>query len=118
MTDWQQHYLDTLGNVPAPIASMFDADEAWGEAYTLLRKAVYEERPDGLPTAMKELLYVVLDVALDNLHGAENHLAAAYAAGLTDDQLKEALMITFAMCGIGSWGKTGSHLWTGRRPRA
>lgn len=112
--DWQDHYLETLGNVPAPIAAMFDADEEFGGAYTGLRKAIYAERPGGLPVEIKELLFVALDVALDNLPGAENHLRAAREAGLGDAALKEALMIVFVMCGIGSWGKTGSRLWTGR----
>jgi alkylhydroperoxidase/carboxymuconolactone decarboxylase family protein YurZ len=113
-SDWQSHYLETLGNIPAPIAAMFDADEDFGAAYTGLRESIYAERTEGLDVATKELLFVVLDVALDNLPGAQNHLNAAVDAGLTDDALKEALMIVFAMCGIGAWGKTGSHLWTGR----
>jgi alkylhydroperoxidase/carboxymuconolactone decarboxylase family protein YurZ len=114
MSDWREQYLETLGKVPPVVASMYEADVEFGNAYSTTRKALYVEREGGLDLAMKELVFVVLDVMLENVRGATLHLEAAYAAGLTDEQLKETLMIIFAMCGVHTWGVTGNQVWEAR----
>lgn len=105
------HYMDTLGNVPPAIATMFDMDEEFGEHYTDIRELIYTERPDGLSLAMKEMILVLLDITVDNKGGAINHLRAAQRAGLTKTQMKELLIECFLVLGVSAWGKVGFHLW-------
>jgi alkylhydroperoxidase/carboxymuconolactone decarboxylase family protein YurZ len=105
------HYQDTLGNIPPAIQTMSDLDGDFFAAYTDIRKLIYQERPEGLSTAIKELLLVVLDITVDQGPGAVNHLAAAKRAGLTRTQLHEALMEVFMVLGVSAWGKVGRTLW-------
>jgi alkylhydroperoxidase/carboxymuconolactone decarboxylase family protein YurZ len=112
--DRERHYMETLGNIPAPIAAMFDMDDGFGDAYSDLRELIYTERSDGLSTAMKELLMVTFDIVANNLDGALNHLAAARRAGLTDTQLREALLEVFLIFGVSSWGRVGHKVWEAR----
>jgi alkylhydroperoxidase/carboxymuconolactone decarboxylase family protein YurZ len=105
------HYQETLGNIPPAIRAMSELDDGFFDAYTEIRKLIYQDREDGLPLAIKELLLVVLDIAVDQGKGAANHLAAAKRAGLTKTQLKEALMEVFMVLGVSAWGKAGYPLW-------
>ncbi len=106
-----EHYMETLGNVPPAIRSMSELDDRFFAAYTEIRQLIYEEREDGLPTSIKELLLVVLDITVSQGTGAANHLAAAKRAGLTRTQLQEALMAVFMVLGVSAWGKVGHSLW-------
>ncbi len=105
------HYQETLGNVPPAIASMFSMDEEFASRYTDIRELIYQQRPDGLDLAVKELLLVMFDLAVSNADGGINHLNAARRAGLTQTQLKEALLIAFLVLGVSGWGKVGYKLW-------
>ena len=105
------HYMETLGNVPPAIRAMSELDDRFFAAYTEIRKLIYEERDDGLPTSIKELLLVVLDITVSQGTGAANHLAAAKRAGLTRTQLQETLMAVFMVLGVSAWGKVGYPLW-------
>jgi alkylhydroperoxidase/carboxymuconolactone decarboxylase family protein YurZ len=104
--------METLGFVPPAIRRMFEMDKGLGSAYTDHRQIIFAERDDGLPLKFKELLLVAMDLSADNLNGAMGHLKAAKAAGLTQAELKEALLIAWLVLGISSWGKVGQHLWT------
>lgn len=110
--DRLSHYQETLGNVPPAIAAMFDMDAEFANAYTDIRELIYRERDDGLSLAYKELLLVMFDLAVSNTAGAINHLRAARRAGLTREQLKEALIIAFLVLGVSGWGKVGHELWS------
>ncbi|KKL99626.1 hypothetical protein LCGC14_1812540 [marine sediment metagenome] len=102
------HYQRTLGNVPDPISTLFNYDPVSLEGYTMMRKRIMKDPPDGaLPIKYNELIFVILDVVLDNLAGAKNHVRAAMKAGLTHDELVEALIQVMMVNGIASWGKVG-----------
>jgi alkylhydroperoxidase/carboxymuconolactone decarboxylase family protein YurZ len=105
------HYVETLGDIPPAISTMFDMDEAFGEHYTDIRELIYKERSNGLSLAMKEMILVLLDITVDNRGGAINHLRAAQRAGLTKTQMQEMLIECFLVLGVSAWGKVGFHLW-------
>ena len=106
-----QHYIDTMGAVPAAIGAMFEMDEEFASHYTDIRELIYRERPEGMSLAMKELLLVLLDITVSNRDGALNHMRAAQRAGLTRTQLYEMLLEAFLVLGVSGWGKVGYHLW-------
>ena len=108
---FEQHYIETLGHVPPTITAMFEMDAGLAEGYTTLRKLYFEERSGGLSSAMKELLIVMLDLADGHVPGAVAHLRAAKRVGLTEDQLREALIGAHLILGASSWDKVGRTLW-------
>jgi len=97
---WEQHYLDVMGFVPPGVKTVFAADERFGQLFVGLRELLFQDRPDGLPRAFKELLLVSLDVAANNQNGALNHLKSARRAGLTRTQYCEALMAIYLILGV------------------
>lgn len=106
-----QHFLDTLGNVPPPIATMEAVAPEALEGYVAMRKWIMREPPEGaLPLKFKELIFVLLDVVANNLPGAKNHLAAAMRAGLTSEELAEALIQVMMVHGIQTWGLSGHQV--------
>lgn len=108
---WQDHYLDTLGNVPSAIEQLFDLDGHSAAAYTEIRKRVYTDGEGHIPLKYRELLLVVMDIELGNYGGAENHLKAGIAAGLTRLELSDALIELLMVRGISTWGLVGHRLW-------
>lgn len=108
--DVTQHFTQTLGNVPAPIAALRDHAPEALEGYVALRRHVMADRPDGLDLATKELIFVLLDVVYDNEAGALNHLDAALAAGLSPQALMDALLEVLMVGGIQTWGKSGHRV--------
>lgn len=110
-SDRLQHYQESLGNIPPAIATMFAMDEGFAGHYTDIREQIYQSREDGLSLAVKELLLVMFDLAVSNADGGINHLRAARRAGLTETQLREALLIAFLVMGVSGWGKVGYRLW-------
>ena len=106
-----QHYIDSMGAVPHAIESMFAMDTAFAEHYTDIRELIYADREGGLSLAHKELLLVMFDLAVSQVEGGKNHLAAARRAGLTKAELNDALLIAFLVLGVSGWGKVGCHLW-------
>jgi alkylhydroperoxidase/carboxymuconolactone decarboxylase family protein YurZ len=108
---WRDHYLDTLGNIPSAIAQMADLDETLIEAYTTIRRRTYGEEEGRLPLKYRELLFVVMDIEVGNQGGAENHLRAGIAAGLTRRELADALLELFIVRGVSAWGMVGHRLW-------
>jgi hypothetical protein len=110
-SDWREHYLTTLGEVPAPIQHLFELDPEVAAGYTRIREAAYGDGADRLPLAMRELLFVIIDIENGNRSGAVNHLRAGIANGLTRGQFADALMVQFLMRGITPWGLLGHTLW-------
>jgi alkylhydroperoxidase/carboxymuconolactone decarboxylase family protein YurZ len=100
-----QHFIDTLGNVPPAISAMEEAAPDALEGYVQMRRWIM--RDGALPLKFKELIFVVLDVIAHNLAGAKNHLAAAMRAGLTTEELAEALIQVMMVHGIQTWGICG-----------
>jgi alkylhydroperoxidase/carboxymuconolactone decarboxylase family protein YurZ len=80
------------------------------ELYRDFRAFPYVERPDGLPFAIKELLFITINAAIGNLDGAINHVETARDAGVTTDQLKEALSLALLLAGAQSWVNVGVHV--------
>jgi alkylhydroperoxidase/carboxymuconolactone decarboxylase family protein YurZ len=111
-SDRLAHYRETMDTVPVPITAMFQMDPEFAGHYTDIRELIYREREDGLSLAVKELILVLLDVAVSNKDGAINHLRAARRAGVTKTQLQEMLIEAFLVLGVSGWGKVGHHLWT------
>src|SRR5262249_44771683 len=104
---WQDHYLETLGNVPDAIEQLFDLDPEVGEAYTTIRRRAYTDKPGHLPLKFRELIFVVVDIELGNFGGAMNHLTAGVKAGLTRTEFADALVELLIVRGISAWGLTG-----------
>jgi alkylhydroperoxidase/carboxymuconolactone decarboxylase family protein YurZ len=105
--------LDIMGHVPPNVARIFAMDEDFGKVFLELREIIFRERADGLSLAMKELILVVLDVAVNNRAGATSHLRAARRAGLTQTQLRETLMAIFLILGVHGFAANGGiDLWT------
>lgn len=103
-----KHYEETLGNVPEAISVLFKYDPVALEGYTMMRKRIMGQAPDGaLPLKIKELIFVLLDCVVGNLDGAKNHVRAAIRAGLSMEELVEALVQALMVTGIASWGMVG-----------
>jgi len=105
-----EHFRQTLGNVPEPIAMLSVHAPEVLQAYVEFRSYVLGDNEGGLDRATKELLLVILDVVYHNETGALNHLRAGLRAGLTRQALLEALLLTFMVGGIHTWGTIGHRL--------
>jgi alkylhydroperoxidase/carboxymuconolactone decarboxylase family protein YurZ len=105
------HFMRTLGNVPAPIAVLRDNLPDYLEGYLAMRKALLADHDGGLDLAMKELIFVLLDVVYDNESGALNHLDAGLRAGLQPVAVLEALLQAMVVGGIATWGKSGHRVF-------
>ncbi len=103
------HFIATLGKIPEPIRAMMEhAPEAFA-GFLTFREAIFRTPETGghFDTKIKELLYVVLDVAAGNLEGAKHHAHAAHEAGLTSAELAEACMQVMHVFGVTSWARAG-----------
>ncbi|MEQ9811829.1 MAG: carboxymuconolactone decarboxylase family protein [Azospirillaceae bacterium] len=104
----KKHFVDLLGELPGPIASLETHAPQALAGYMRTRDFIYTDVDEGgLDLKTKELIYVVLDTATGNLAGAKNHLGAAMRAGLTVPELAQALIQVMTVCGITTWGQTG-----------
>lgn len=102
------HFNQTIGTLPASVATMQRHAPAAYAAYLAARESVYRDPPAGnLDRATTELLFIVLDVVADHEEGAMAHAEAGVRAGLTVGQITEALMIAVLINGHAPWGKTG-----------
>jgi alkylhydroperoxidase/carboxymuconolactone decarboxylase family protein YurZ len=102
------HFMNSMGNVAPSIRAMHKFAPGYFEGYVRMRQFIYASPPEGaLDVKTVELIYVLLDIATNNLPGAENHLRAAMRAGLTTAELAQACMQVIHVFGIGTWGKTG-----------
>ena len=104
----KQHFDETIGAVPPSVDTMRRYAPAAYQAYLTAREGVYRDPPAGhLDRATKELLFIVLEVAAGHEEGAKAHAAAGLKAGLTVEQITEALMIGVLINGHAAWGMTG-----------
>ena len=105
------HFMQTVGMLPEAQRALIEYAPGFFAGYARAREWIYEEKgPGHLDRAMKELIYVVLDVVNGSLEGAKIHAEAGLNAGLTSCQIAEACMQTIMVCGITTWGKTGAKL--------
>jgi alkylhydroperoxidase/carboxymuconolactone decarboxylase family protein YurZ len=112
MSDADAHYEQQLGGVPKPIVGLRTHAPEFFAGMASARASVMDgELPDGLDRAMKELLFIVLDVAYDNLEGALVHVEAGLEAGLTLDALLEALVLTIYVGGLATWARSGQRIY-------
>lgn len=105
-------FMSTLGTVPETIRAMAEYAPEALIGYARTRRYIMRSPAQGgaLDLRTKELIYVLLDVAVGNLDGAKNHVRAALKEGLTLPQLAEGCMQVMAVCGIETWGQTGWKL--------
>src|SRR5690606_3173007 len=54
---WENHYLETLGNVPEAIRQLFDLDPEVATAYTAIRKRAYASEEGHVPLKYRELIF-------------------------------------------------------------
>jgi alkylhydroperoxidase/carboxymuconolactone decarboxylase family protein YurZ len=103
------HFMHTLGNIPPSIQTMMDYVPAAFVGYLKFREAVYRTPETGgaLDLKTKEMIYVLLDIVVNNVEGAKNHATAAVAAGMRSNELAEACMQVMHVCGVGTWGMAG-----------
>ena len=110
MSDADEHYRQQLGGVPKPVAGLQTHAPEFFAGLAAARAAVMDSE-GGLDRATKELLFIVLDVAYDNLEGALVHVKAAMDAGLTLEALKEALLLTVYVGGVATWARSGQAIY-------
>ena len=105
----KNHFMETLGNLPAPIRAMMEHVPESFVGYLQFRESIYRKQSEGahLDLKTKELIYTILDIVTGNLDGAKNHGHAAFQAGMTAGELAEACMQIFHVCGITTWGTCG-----------
>ena len=117
-TELREHWQATLGSVPPKFVQEYEMNPIIGEAHTRLRKWIIEDHPDGLPRAMKELLFVYIDIFCQSAEGGMSHLREARKAGLTEMQLREALSLIVMTLGPRAWMFAGADIWESRNDGA
>lgn len=108
----REHLMETLGNIPPSLKTMMDHAPEHFAGYLQFREAVYRTPEQGahLDIKTKELVYVLLDVAVRNLDGAKNHARAAMKAGVTAGEIMEGCMQVMHVFGVATWGMVGAEL--------
>ncbi len=102
------HFEQTIGAMPASVAAMKRYAPAAYAAYLAARESIYRDPPHGhLDRATTELVFIVLDVVAGHEEGAKAHVEAGLKAGLTVEQITEALMIAVLINGHVHWSVTG-----------
>jgi alkylhydroperoxidase/carboxymuconolactone decarboxylase family protein YurZ len=86
---------------------MAELDYELFSSYRDFRSFFYKERDQGLDLPTKELLFITINAAICNLDGAMNHVETAREAGVTREQLTEALSLALLLGGAQSWVNVG-----------
>ena len=108
MDEAERHFQDTVGALPDSVAVLRRHAPALFRSYAETRARLYRPPPDGhLEVAAKELVFIVLDVVAGHVDGARAHAAAGLAAGLTPEQIMEALEICILIHGHHTWARAG-----------
>lgn len=109
--DATAHFEATIGATPDSVALLRRHAPELFEHYAAQRAVVYRPPPDGhLDLAVKELVFIVLDVVAGHIDGARAHAHAhaGLAAGLTPGQIMEALSIAILVHGHHVWAGAGA----------
>ena len=109
--DWTAAWEHMLGTVPSAARDLREISPAAEKSYRELRLWINDDRPDGLSRAEKELVMVVLNIAVGHRGGAISHMRAGLKNGLTVTQLRETLAQCFLSLGVIEFLKTGQAVW-------
>ncbi|MBC2637576.1 MULTISPECIES: carboxymuconolactone decarboxylase family protein [unclassified Rhodococcus (in: high G+C Gram-positive bacteria)] len=106
-----KHWNTFLGKVPPIIDSVKQLSPSYFQHYTQARDDVLQDNPDGLSLAMKELIFVIIDIWRENPSGGKNHIEAALRAGVTLQQIREAMVMILLCNGMVTYGRIGDELF-------
>jgi alkylhydroperoxidase/carboxymuconolactone decarboxylase family protein YurZ len=109
---WSDQWVETLGQLPPAIDVLRSFNLIVEESHRDMRTWFFEDRPDGLTKATKELLIMVIDTIIGNTNGAVDHLRIGMRDGVTLTQVREALTLCFMMRGIHNWMSAGNIVWS------
>jgi alkylhydroperoxidase/carboxymuconolactone decarboxylase family protein YurZ len=102
-----EHFLGTLGEVPASVQALIDLAPGALPGYVALREYAYG---GALDRRTVELLFTVLDVVQGHTEAAKAHVEEGVRAGLTVAQLAEALTVAMMVCGVSTFATSGHHV--------
>ena len=102
-----EHFLGTLGGVPASVQTLIDLAPEALPGYLALREFAYG---GALDRRTVELLFTVLDVVQGHTEAAKAHVEEGVKAGLSVAQLAEALTVAMMVCGISTFATSGHHV--------
>lgn len=103
------HYGQTLGTLPPNIQVLADQMPAVFEGYARMRQAVLAQDSE-IPKKYKELIFVLLDLAVGSIDGALVHVRVGVQAGLTVQEVAEALGQAILVLGMSVWDKWGAAI--------
>jgi alkylhydroperoxidase/carboxymuconolactone decarboxylase family protein YurZ len=109
--EWELEWEAQMGAVPPFVRELHEMLPEAEAAYRTTRGAIFAESDGGLTTAEKELVLLVMNVTLNNVDGALNHLRLARRAGLGDQALREVLASCMLYLGVISHVRIGQVLW-------
>ena len=108
---WMSEWERMTGRVSESVSNLHEMNPAAEESYRTLRSWIYQERPDGLSRAEKELVMIVMNISLGRKDGAIRHLNNGLKHGLTITQVREAMSLLFHFQGVSGWLETGQAVW-------
>ena len=108
---WEREWEAQMGAVPPFLRELHEMFPVAEGAYRETRGAIFSEREGGLTTAEKELVLLVMNVSLNNVEGALNHLRLARRAGLSKQAVREVLAQCMLYLGVISHVRIGQVLW-------
>jgi alkylhydroperoxidase/carboxymuconolactone decarboxylase family protein YurZ len=108
---WMAEWERMTGRVSDTARELHEMNPVAEASYRTLRSWIYEERPDGLPRAYKELVMVVMNASNGRKDGAIRHLSNGLKHGLTVTQVREALSLCFLFLGVSWFLETGQAIW-------
>lgn len=103
-----QYIAEEVGVVPDGIRKMEAFGPEWVRAFTDLRKAVSNERPEGLDAGTQSLLFMVIATTLNHVEGAVAHARHAMNRGVPGKSIVQALSQVMLFAGTHTWARTGS----------
>jgi alkylhydroperoxidase/carboxymuconolactone decarboxylase family protein YurZ len=108
---WESEWEAQMGAVLPLIRELHEMSPAAEGAYRSSRADLFAEHADGLTRPEKELVLLVMNVALANTEGALNHLRLARKAGLSVQAVREVLAECMLYLGVISHVRVGQVLW-------
>ena len=102
------YIADEVGVVPDGIRRMEAFGPDWVKAFTAIRKAVSDDRPEGLDPGMQSLIFMVIATTLNHVDGAVAHARHAMKRGVPTASVVQALSQVMLFAGTHTWARTGS----------
>jgi alkylhydroperoxidase/carboxymuconolactone decarboxylase family protein YurZ len=110
-TQWAAAWERMLGVVPPVATDLRDIAPPAEAGYRTLREWIYTNDPEGLPRPTKELVNVIINIAVGNPAGAATHVKLGVANGLTEIQLRQVLAQCFLSLGLLKFNIAGLPAW-------